>query len=404
MKESNFSYRCSARVALALAALALVAASAGCQMAALQQQTQPQRQLTVLLAEYHGPSATEEALRVGKELAGKGIRDVFIVEGAGMASLCVGRYNSWQDKNADETLKILRRVSDSDGQYPFAGVLLVPIPEATPQNPWPLENAKGVFTLHIASWEAPGRMQKSQGYAAELRTQGYEAYVYHGPRLSMVTLGAYGPEIFDNPALVGQPGAKPKITSPKLMDLIQKFPRMRLEGEVVPPEAHVPTQLVKVPGREAPSSATAALPKVLYRVSLALVDTKTGQAEGRYQAGGVAQSSTREEISRLVAALVKQLAGAIPPGRPVRVGIAGVMAADANAARDRADVTALEALVAAVGRLPQDKAVVFGLEATRQYLDAAGLAPATVMADPRPLKGVQAFDYVITGSVTSFSR
>jgi hypothetical protein len=27
-----------------------------------------------------------------------------------------------------------------------------------------------------------------------------------------------------------------------------------------------------------------------------------------------------------------------------------------------------------------------------------------VLADPRPLKGVQAFDFVITGSVTSFAR
>ncbi|MCX5684013.1 MAG: hypothetical protein NT049_10050 [Planctomycetota bacterium] len=404
MKESNFSLARSAQAALALAALTLVAVSAGCQMEALQQQPQAQRKLTVLLAEYRGPTATAEAIRVGQELSGKGLRDVFVVEGAGMASLCVGHFNSWQDKNADETLKFIRRTSDSAGQFPFAGVMLVPIPEATPQNPWPLEDAKGVFTLHIASWEAPGRMQKAQAYAAELRTQGYEAYVYHGPRLSMVTLGAYGPEIFDNPALVGQPGAKPKITSPKLLELIQKFPRMRLEGEVVPPEAHVPTQLVKVPGREAPAGNAAVLPKVLYRVTLTLVDTKTGQAEGRNQAAGVAQSSTREEISRLVAALVKQLAGAIPEGRPARVGIAGVMAADANAARDRADVTALEAVVAAVGRLPQDKAVVFGVDATRQYLDAAGLAPKTVMTDPRPLKGVQAFDFVITGSVTSFSR
>jgi hypothetical protein len=86
------------------------------------------------------------------------------------------------------------------------------------------------------------------------------------------------------------------------------------------------------------------------------------------------------------------------------VGIAGILATDAVAARDRVDVTALEAVAAAVGRLPQDKFIVFGADATRQYLDAAGLTPATVLADPRPLKGVQAFDFVITGSVTSFSR
>jgi hypothetical protein len=403
MQESNFSYRRAGRAALAIVGLTLAAASVGCRMSAFQQQP-PQRQLTILLAEYRGPAPTNDALRVGKELSDKGLRDVFVVEGSGVASLCVGHYNSWQDKAADEMLKAVRPIRDAAGQYPFAGVMLVPVPEPTPQNPWPLEKAKGVFTLHVASWEAPGRMPKAQAYAAELRAQGYEAYVYHGPRLSMVTLGAFGLEIFDNPALVGQAGAKPKVTSPKVLELIQKFPRMRLEGEVAPPEAHVPTGLIIIPGREMPLAVGVPLPKVLYRISLALVDTKTGQAEGRSRAAGVAQSLGKEEVSRLVAKLVTQLTYAVPAGRPVRLGIAGVVPTDADAARDRADVTALEALVAAVGRLPQDKFIVFGLDATRQYLDAAGLAPATVLADPRPLKGVQAFDFVITGSVTSFPR
>jgi hypothetical protein len=179
---------------------------------------------------------------------------------------------------------------------------------------------------------------------------------------------------------------------------------MRLEDEVVPPEAHVPTQIVMIPGRETPATAGVPLPKVLYRVSLALVDTRTGQAEGRNRAAGVAQSSAKDEMSRLVAALVKQLTDAIPAGRPVRLGIAGIATADAGAASERTDVTVLEAVVAAVNRLPQDKVIVFAPEATRQYLDAAGVSSAAALADPRPLKGVQAFDYVITGSVTSFAR
>ncbi|MCX5655447.1 MAG: hypothetical protein NTY65_12445 [Planctomycetota bacterium] len=401
MQILNGRRRRAAQVALALLGLVLAAGSIGCQMF---RPAQEQRKLTILLAEYRGVSPLADAQRVGKELSDKGVPDVFIVEGDRVASLCVGHYDSWKDKDADEMLKNLRRTRDTAGQYPFAGVMLVPIPESVPKSLWPLENAKGAFTFHAASWEAPGRMQRAQTYASELRSQGYEAYVYHGPRLSMVTIGAFGPEIFDNPSLIGRPGAKPKITSPKVLDLIQKFPRMRLEGEVVPPEAHVPTQIVMIPGHETPVTAGAPLPKVLYRVSLALVDTKTGQAEGRNHATGVAQSSAKDEMSRLVAVLVKQLTDAIPAGRPVRLGIAGVATADAGAASKRTDVTVLEAVVAAVNRLPQDKVIVFGPEATRQYLDAAGVSSAAVLADPRPLKGVQAFDYVITGSVTSFAR
>jgi hypothetical protein len=402
MQTPNRHRRRTMQAALVLVGLALVATSVGCRMSAMQQPAQ--RQLTILLAEYRGPAPTNDALRVGKELADKGLRDVFVVEGAGVASLCVGRYNSWQDKAADEMLKTVRTIRDASDQYPFVGVMLVPIPESMPQNPWPLEKAKGPFTLHVASWEASGRTAKAQAYGAELRAQGYEAYVLHGPRLSIVTIGSFGPEVYDDPSAVGRPGAKPKIVNSTILELQKKFPSVRLEGELPPQEARIPPCPIIIPGREAPVAAGAPLPKVLYRVSLALVDTKTGQAEGRYQAVGVAQSSTREEVSRLVAALVKQLTDAVPAGRPARVGIAGILAADAVAARDRVDVTALEAVAAAVGRLPQDKFIVFGADATRQYLDAAGLAPATVLADPRPLKGVQAFDFVITGSVTSFAR
>jgi hypothetical protein len=390
----------AARAAVALLGPALVAASMGCEMQALRQQ--PQRQLTVLLAEYRGAEATAEALRVGKELSGKGLPDVFVVEGAGMASLCAGHFTSWQDKKADEMLKAVRPITDAAGNYPFIGVLLVPIPEPMPQNPWPLEKAKGPFTLHVASWEAPGRMVKAQAYAAELRSQGYEAYVLHGPRLSIVTIGSFGPEIYDHPLEVGRPGAKPNVVDPKILELQKKL-SVRLEGELLPQQARIPPCAIIIPGRDLPVAA-ARLPKVLYRISLALVDTKTGLAEGRRLADGVAQSSTRDEVSAVVTKLVGQLADTIPAGRPARIGVAGVAAKDADAARDRVDVTAMEALTAAVGRLPQDKVILFGPEATRQYLDAAGVTTAAALADPRPLKGVQALDFVITGSVTSFPR
>jgi hypothetical protein len=399
MQVFNRHGRCAARAASALLGLALVAASMGCGRPA-----QEQRQLTILLAEYRGAAPTAEAWRVGKELTDKGLPDVFIIDGAGVASLCTGHYDSLKDNRADEMLKAVRRIRDAAGNYPFAGVMLVPIPEPLPQNPWPLEQAKGPFTLHVASWELPGRMAKAQAYAAELRAQGFEAYVYHGPRLSIVTLGSFGPEIYDNPSAVGRPKTKPNIVSPKILELQKKFPSVRLDGELAPPAAGLTAQPIIIPGHDAPPVTGVPLPKVLYRVSLALVDTKTGVAEGRGLAAGVAQSSSKGEVSRLVAALVKQLADAIPAGRPARIGIAGVLAKDADAARDKADVAALEALTEAVSRLPQDKVVVFGIEATRQYLDAAGVTTAAVLADPRPLKGVQAFDFVITGSVTSFPR
>ena len=92
----------------------------------------------------------------------------------------------------------------------------------------------------------------------------------------------------------------------------------------------------------------------------------------------------------------------LPAGKTARVGVAGVLATDADAARAKADAVALEAIPQALAKVGAGKVTVVGPEGTRQMLDAAGLAPATVLADPRSLKGLQGFDYVVTGSVTSF--
>jgi hypothetical protein len=385
------AYKRSALALLALLAAAL-ATGAGCDSAG-------QRQLTVLLVEYRGPEALSSAQRVGGELSTQGLRDVFIVQGPDEASLCVGHFNSWKDKDADETLKRVRQIRDAAGQYPFAGVMLVPVPEATPENPWPLEKAQGIFTLHVASWEAPGRTAKAQAYAAELRSQGYEAYVYHGPRLSMVTIGAFGPEILDAPGLAGQPGAKPKVVSPQVQELIRRFPRMRLEGELTPPEAHIPTQLVKVPGREGPVApppppgSTA-----VYRVLLTLVDARTGAVQTR----GRAQAAThlKEAVPPMAAALTKQILNALPADRPVRIGVLSPMA-DTEAARERVDAAAVESIEATLSQAGQGRVTVVAPAATQEILKAAGITVAAAQRDPRVIRGLGDIDYVLTSVVTS---
>ncbi len=376
--------------ALTLAAVAVLAA--GCRLS-------EQRKLTVVLVEYKGPEAVASAQRLVKELSAQGLPDVFTVEGAEYASVCVGRYNSWKDADADAMLKRVRVIRDARGQYPFAGVLLVPVPEPLPKNPWPLEQADGLFTLHVGSWEAPGRMASAQRYAGSLRSRGYEAYAYHGPRLSMVTLGAFGMRIFDDPGKVGRPKAKPKIIDPKVLGLIKKFPRMRLEGQETPPEAHVQTQLVRVPGKE-PAGSAVARSRSLYRLTILFVDTKTGLAQGRMRASGVAQG--KAELPTLVGALVKQLMAGLPRDKVARVGVVGVLAADPASAKDGVDATALEALNAALRAAGAGRIRLFSQEGTRQMLDAAGLKSEDILRDPRPVKGFEALDLLVVGSVKAF--
>jgi hypothetical protein len=218
----------------------------------------------------------------------------------------------------------------------------------------------------------------------------------------MVTIGAFGAEIFDDPSKVGKPGVKPKIVSPKVLDLIQKFPRMRLEGQVVPPEAHVPTQLVEVPGREAAAFVPVPVPKVLYRVSLALVDVKTGLAEGASRAAGVAQS--KAELPTLVSVLAKQLLDSLPQDKTTRIGIVGVLAMDKDAAADKADALVLDSLTSALARAVGYKAEFIGPAATRQMLDACNISADAVMKDTRYARGATGFNAVITGSVMAFPQ
>ncbi|MBE3071004.1 MAG: hypothetical protein IMZ55_02520 [Acidobacteria bacterium] len=403
MNPNAIPWRRLATVVLAVAALPVLAGARGCQSAA------PQRQLTIVMVEYKGDAAGASAHRLAKELTAQGLPETFVVEGANYASVCVGRYDSWKDQAADAMLKRVRLIRDTQGQYPFLGVLLMPVPEPRPASEWPLEEAKGIFTLHVASWESPGRMAAAQQYTEDLRSRNYEAYVYHGPRLSMVTLGAFGAGIFDDPSKVGKPGATPKITDPKVLDLIKKFPRMRLEGQETPADAHVPTQLVKVPGKDPALGTMTAHPRTLYRVSIALVSTKTGLAEGRARAAGVAQS--RQEMPTLVGVLVKQLVDGIEGGGVVRAGLVGVLATDADAAREGADaaregadVTVLQAMTAALRAAGKGKVALFTPEATAQMLDASGLKAADVLRDARAAKGLPGLDYVVVATVTAFSR
>lgn len=380
-------------IAAMLAAGAVALLASGCGPTAARDD---QRDITVLLLEYKGPLAHESAERLAGELKAQGLKETFIVKGADHAAVCVGRYPSWKDTEADQMLLRVRHIRDARGQYPFAGVMLVPIPESLPENPWPLEQANGLLSLHVASWEAPGRMARAQAYAQELRQQGYEAYAYQGPRLSMVTIGAFGIGIFDNPAKVGVPGQTPEIVDPKVLTLIKAFPRMRLEGEEAPPEAHVSTQLVKVPGKEPPGGAAVPQTRALYRVTIALVDTRTGLAEGRHRASGVAQS--RQELPALIGTLVRQLMLALEAPAPPRVGAADV-AVDAEAAAAGLDTIALEALDAALKTAGAGKIRLYSHEGTRRLLQAQGLTTERIAADPRVLKGFEGLDYVVVTTV-----
>jgi len=345
--------------------------------------------LTVLLLEYEGPQAGESADRLADELKAQGLQDVFTVKGHHHASVCVGRFGSWKDPEADRTLRRVRRIRDAQGQYPFAHVMLMPVPEPAPKNPWPLEEADGQYTLIVASWAKPGRKRRAQAYARRLRDQGHEAYVYHGPTKSTVSVGAFGPEIFDDPSKVGRPDARPNVVDPKVEQLRQAFPTLVLEGEPAPAEAKLTPYLGIIPGRRTVTAPGPDLPDALYRVTISLLDTRTGLTEGRHRAAGVAQG--RSQLPWLVGVLVRQLMAAMEPDRPVRLGVAGVATdADSTAVED----VIRRALPAALRTAGAGKIRLYSQQGTVRMLRAHDLTVDQVLQDPQSVKGLQALDYV----------
>jgi hypothetical protein len=143
------------------------------------------------------------------------------------------------------------------------------------------------------------------------------------------------------------------------------------------------------------------IPKALYRVALWMVDTRTGLADERGHAEGVAQS--KGEISVLVGGLVKQMMAVLPADRVVRIGIVAIGPTDSASAQERADAAVLDALVPALGRVAAGKATIVSQDETRQLLAAAGLSPNDVLANPRIVRGIQGLDLVVIGTVTAFT-
>jgi hypothetical protein len=365
------------------------------------------RQVTIVVGEYHGDDATAQAEALRRQVASQGFNDVFTLHDAQEAFVCVGHFGSWE--KGHDTLTRVQKIRDAQGRYPFVTSMLSPMPEPTPTNSWPLEMADGDYSLQVAVWEDPGRARKAQAYCAELRAQGFQAYAYHGPQFSVVSVGAFLNNIFDHPEYVGLvPDAnkpappKPQITDQKVLDLMKKFPVIRLEGELPPPEAppkaRIPCFLIAVPGHEPTASMKTLMPEAIYRFTIKLVNTRTGVADAPLPRTGVA--SYRGQTQEVVTILSQQLVAALPRGRKVRIGVAGIAAMDTLSARNKVDATILEAAVKGLEAAGVNITVVNQAE-TARIIAASRLTVEDVLMDPSVVRGLPGLDFVLTGSVNS---
>lgn len=136
-----------------------------------------------------------------------GLAGAFILSRGQRSVICIGKVTSPNSAEAEALLARVRNVRD-EGTRPYASAFYIP-PTGGATSDIDLRSARAIhgpraiYTLQVAAYgRADGRAPsekdvaearlKAQQAAAELRRQGELAFYYHGPSMSMVTVGVFG--------------------------------------------------------------------------------------------------------------------------------------------------------------------------------------------------------------------
>lgn len=163
--------------------------------------------------------------------ASRVLADAFVINRGDRAVVLLGEFASPSSEEAVELLEDVRSVR-IEGEKPFATAFFVP-PRAGEVGDLDLRTARDQFgadcTLQVGAYgridrgnptekEVAEFRAKAEQAARELRAQGEQAFYYHGPSMSMVTVGALRYEDLE--------------ASPGLLRLLQeRFPHNLLNGQ-----------------------------------------------------------------------------------------------------------------------------------------------------------------------------
>jgi len=158
-------------------------------------------------------------------------------------AILYGRYDGPDDRAAQDDLARIRGLV-VDGGAPFAHAFLAP-PEVGIGGSVPQYDLRGVraafgpdalYTLQVGAYgrsdlkrPSPDELAEFRRLAEEavvkLRREGERAFYFHGPNMSMVTVGVFGPDDHDP--------TNPLAESPELAETRRRFPNNLLNGKGV---------------------------------------------------------------------------------------------------------------------------------------------------------------------------
>ena len=152
----------------------------------------------VQLAAFTGPMRHGDAIAMIRALRERtDLSDLWVQEGGQVMYLYQGRFNSREDRSAQDALQAARS-NDVGGSRPFAAAELVPVTmsqkDAPTEDPLDLRRFRGMYTLQIGYYDdafGPGFREAAVQAARALRDDGHEAYFYHGPHRSLITVGLF---------------------------------------------------------------------------------------------------------------------------------------------------------------------------------------------------------------------
>jgi hypothetical protein len=192
----------------------------------------------IVLYMFRGPQALVGAqqglYRVQSQL---GLQDAYLGERSGGVAILYGRYSGAQDPKAQADLATIKAIEFEGGPL-FAEAILAPpdsggsagdrpdfdlalVKDTQPEAIYTLQ--VGIYRLMDARDPTPAELAEFRDVAEQavtaLRAQGQEAYYFHGPRSSTVTVGLFTEEDY--------------LTSVRdELGQLQKLPRPRLSARV----------------------------------------------------------------------------------------------------------------------------------------------------------------------------
>ena len=168
------------------------------------------------------------------------------------SAIVYGNFVGLEDTNAKPAIAMVKAIEDN-GARPFARAYLVRLQTTSNQvklGPYDLSKVRArfpnvvpLFTIKVATWsdfksgEIPFAelQKKAETYCAELRLQGFEAYVKHDAddQSSTVTIGVFDSSAYD---------ARSTLFHPDVEKIMKKFPVLLVNGEplFMPPPRGLP--------------------------------------------------------------------------------------------------------------------------------------------------------------------